>query len=270
MPVHIRRLAKAFDGPGGPVRALDDLSFSVADGELVAIVGPSGCGKTTLLRLVAGLIPPSAGQVAVEPSGGTPARVALVFQEHGLFPWLTVLDNVAFGLEARGAGRAERRRRAGAFLDRIGLGAFGRHYPYQLSAGMRQRVAIARAFLLEPTVLLLDEPFGALDAQTTRLMHEELLALCREYRPAVIYVTHDIDDALALADRVVVMSGRPGRILDTIPLAGGRPHAGDGGGRFEEIKWRIWTLLEREVRESLGLGGASTSGSGRPGAPNAS
>lgn len=270
MSVHIRHLAKTFDGPGGPVHALDDLSLSVAAGELVAVVGPSGCGKTTLLRLVARLVAPSAGEIAIEPAEGGEARVALVFQEHGLFPWLTVLDNVAFGLEARGVGRAERRRRAGAFLDRIGLGAFGRHYPYQLSVGMRQRVAIARAFLLEPAVLLLDEPFGALDAQTTRLMHEELRALWREYRPAVIYVTHDIDDAVALADRVVVMSGRPGRILDTIPLARNRGHDDEAGDRSEEIKWRIWTLLEREVRESLGLGGASTSRSGQPGASNES
>ncbi|MDW8270373.1 MAG: ABC transporter ATP-binding protein, partial [Anaerolineae bacterium] len=225
----------------------------------VCIVGPSGCGKSTLLRLIAGLLPPTSGCVCFdrEASQDKP-RTALVFQEHGLFPWMTVLDNVAFALVGQRQGRREGRRLAQAQLERVGLAGFAHSYPHQLSGGMRQRVGVARALLANPDILLMDEPFGSVDAQTRLVLQEELLNLWREQQKTVVYVTHDIAEAILLGDRVLVMSGRPGRILADIavPLARPRMLTAVDSPEIKDIKWRIWNMLESEVRANLGTSSA--------------
>ena len=236
--------------------ALEDIDFTIEPHEFICLVGPSGCGKTTLLRVLAGLLDPSHGTVAFDrdPDGEGP-RAGLVFQEHGVFPWLTVLDNVAFGLEMQGVGKEERRSRSSAFIERVGLEAFADSYPRQLSIGMRQRVGIIRAFVTDPPLLLMDEPFGALDSQTRRVLQIELLRLWRAQRSTVVFVTHDIDEAVRLSDRVLVLTGRPGRIREEIPIPRARPR--DLSQReppeVNEIKWHIWTLLESDVRQNLGI-----------------
>jgi ABC-type nitrate/sulfonate/bicarbonate transport system ATPase subunit len=182
---------------------------------------------------------------------------ALVFQEHGLFPWMPVLANVAFGLEMRGIAKAERQQRALAFLETIGLADFARSYPHELSMGMRQRVAIARAFLTDPRLLLMDEPFNALDSQIKLLLQEELLRIWKLNRKMVLYVTHDIDEAVLLGDRVLVMSGRPGRIIDEIevPLERPRDLRDREAPEFRRLTWRVWERIETEVRRGLRLPG---------------
>ena len=233
----------------GQTPALEDVSFSAGEQDFICIVGPSGCGKTTLLKLIAGLLQPSSGEIVFDAGSADPhPGAALVFQEHGLFPWMSVLDNAAFGLEMQGVGRKERHRLAGEFIERVGLGAFANHYPHELSVGMRQRVAIARAFVADPRILLMDEPFGSLDAQTRLVLQEELLRLWKDHRKLVIYVTHDIEEAGLLGDRVLVMSGRPGRIREDIPVPLGRPRVVED---ITEIKWHIWRTLRDEVRKSL-------------------
>ena len=256
MSFRCEHLSKSFAMQGGFVQALDDVTFSVGEREFVSIVGPSGCGKTTLLKLIAGLLRPSAGSVVVNSSGadGRPAS-ALVFQEHGLFPWMTVLENVAFGLETRGVGRIERHERAMTFIASVGLESFAHAFPHQLSVGMRQRVGIGRAFVTDPRLLLLDEPLGSLDAQTRFLLQEELLKLWSRSRSAVVYVTHDIEEAVVLGDRVLVLTGRPGRIQGELTVPLGRPrkleYAVDE--KVSALKWEIWKMLEEEARRSLSV-----------------
>jgi NitT/TauT family transport system ATP-binding protein len=245
-----------FGAPRGRTLALDTVSFAAEGHEFVSIVGPSGCGKTTLLKVIAGLAKPTSGQVTITHDRSSRAPAAgFVFQDHGLFPWMTVLDNVAFGLEMQGVGRAERRSRARDFIGRVGLEAFAESYPRQLSMGMRQRVGIVRAFLTDPPLLLMDEPFGALDAQTRRVLQAELLRLWRDRRSTVVFVTHDVDEAVRLSDRVLVMTGRPGRIREEIPIPLERPR--DLVRRepepVSEIKWHIWSLLESEASMRLGI-----------------
>lgn len=240
----------------GMIAALRDVSFDAGGHELVSVVGPSGCGKTTLLKLIAGLLEPTAGTIRFTPgANGGPPRNALVFQDHGVFPWLSVVDNVAFGLEMQGVGSAERRGRARAFLDRVGLAEFADRHPHELSVGMRQRVGIARAFVSDFPILLLDEPFGALDAQTRLLLQEELLEIWQGERKLAVFVTHDIEEAILLGDRVLVMSGRPGRILEEIPVPLPRPRALAAPDRPEvkELKWHIWHHLEKEARRQLSI-----------------
>lgn len=252
MGVQVRNVTKTFDSRSGRTLALHRLNFVVDQGEFVALVGPSGCGKSTLLRLVAGLSEPDEGVIEFPDWSVSPHR-AMVFQDASLLPWLSVVDNVAFGLETQGVPPTQRRQRAVALLQRMGLGAFAEHYPHELSGGMRQRVGIARAWITEPAILLMDEPFRALDAQTRLVMQEELLQLWQERRTLVCYVTHDIDEALLLADRVLVMSGRPGHILEEIrvPLPRPRDLAGRMPTEVEELKWHIWSMLEQEVRQTL-------------------
>jgi NitT/TauT family transport system ATP-binding protein len=249
-----QHLSKVYHTRDRMVPALEDVSFSAAEQEFLCIVGPSGCGKTTLLKLIAGLLEPTSGQIIFrgEPADSQ-ARSALVFQEHAIFPWMTVLDNAAFGLEMQGVGRQERYDRARAFIEKVGLAAFANNYPHELSVGMRQRVAIARAFVADPHVLLMDEPFGSLDAQTKMVLQEELLRIWKEHRKLVVYVTHDIEEAVLLADRVLVMSGRPGHIREEIVIPLGRPRDLSDRERPEvtQIKWQIWKMLEDEVRKSL-------------------
>jgi len=252
-----RRVSHAYRGVGGAVPALDGVSFAAAEHEFVCLVGPSGCGKTTLLKIIARLIAPDAGEVAFAEGAGTGRPLtAMVFQDHGLFPWMSVIDNVAFCLEMRGVGRRERRERARGFVDRFGLGAFADRYPAELSTGMRQRAGIARAFLANPRILLMDEPFGALDAQAKVILQEELLRLWRAESQTVLYVTHDIEEALLLGDRVIVLSGRPGRVLEDVAVPLGRPRSLHDRDRPEviDLKWKIWRTLETEVRKTLDSG----------------
>jgi NitT/TauT family transport system ATP-binding protein len=254
MELDCQHLAKTYQTRDRTVTALEDVTFRVQEGEFVCIVGPSGCGKTTLLKLIAGLIKPTSGQIVFlgDPADGRP-RDAMVFQEHGLYPWMTILDNVAFGLEMRGMGRRERRDRAGAFIRQLGLASFANNYPHELSVGMRQRAGIARAFVTDPQLLLMDEPFGALDAQTRLVLQDELLRIWAASNKSVVYVTHDIEEAVLLGDRVLVMTGRPARIREEIPVPLERPRhvANQIHPAVMEIQWRIWKMIEDEVRRSL-------------------
>jgi NitT/TauT family transport system ATP-binding protein len=247
-------LSKEYVTRSGPITALRDVDLQVQPGEFVCIVGPSGCGKTTLLKLIAGLIRPTQGKVIFDTGEDSQRpRSALVFQEHGLFPWMTVLDNVAFGLRMQGVPRRDRNRKAASFMDRIGLCAFAANYPHALSMGMSQRAAIARAFVTDPRMLLMDEPFGSLDVQTKLVLEEELLRVWKDHRRMVVYVTHDIEEAVLLGDRVLVMSRRPGHIRADIPIPLDRPRALRDRGRPEVVAltWQIWEMLEDDVRQAL-------------------
>jgi NitT/TauT family transport system ATP-binding protein len=251
---HCQGIGSIYRSRSGAVHALDDVTFSARGHEFVALVGPSGCGKSTLLRILAGLQPPTSGRILFEDgTGAIRPRTGLVFQEHGTFPWLTVLDNLAFGLEMQGEPRGERRAKAMAFAERLGLGAFANHYPRELSVGMRQRVDIGRAFVSDSPVLLMDEPFGALDAQTRWVLQEELLRIWLGSRKLVVFITHDIDEAVLLADRVLVMTGRPGTIREDVVVPLPRPRDPHRDQRLHEISWHIWHLLEEEVRDGLSI-----------------
>jgi NitT/TauT family transport system ATP-binding protein len=249
------RLTHTFAGTSGEVVAIDGIDLRVRPGEFVCIVGPSGCGKTTLLRIIAGLLEPSGGTIRFDGHApGEHPRNGLVFQEHGVFPWMTVMDNVAFGLEMRGIPRGERRERAATFIDRIGLGPFRESYPHELSVGMRQRVGIARAFVADVPILLMDEPFGSLDAQTKLVLQEELLRIWRDDQKLIVYVTHDIEEAVHLGDQVLVMTGRPGKIRERIPIATRRPRdLTPGQPEVTAVAHHVWKLLEDEVRRSLSI-----------------
>jgi NitT/TauT family transport system ATP-binding protein len=217
--------------PGEYLTALDDVSLSVGDGEIVSLLGPSGCGKTTLLRIVAGLLPRDAGSIEIdgrEPTGPEKGN-GFVFQNFGLLPWRTVIANVAFPLEVDGVPRPERLARAQDLLDLVGLSGFERHYPHEISGGMQQRVGIARALLRRPRLLLMDEPFGALDAQTREELQEEFLRIWDRHRTTVLFVTHSIDEALLLSHRVAVFTRGPGRIkaVVDVPLGQDERRAGD-------------------------------------------
>ena len=215
-------MSRVFAGAGrtAPVQALLPVDLDVADNDFITILGPSGCGKSTLLRIVAGLSEPSTGEVRLDGAvitGPGPDR-GMVFQSYTLFPWLTVRENLCFGLREKRVPLPEQLRRAEGFIAKVGLAGFEAHYPKQLSGGMQQRVALARALINDPRILLLDEPFGALDNQTRALMQELLLGIWEADRTTVLFVTHDIDEAIFLANRVVVMSARPGRLKCDLPI----------------------------------------------------
>ena len=232
--------------------ALAGVNLEIMDGEFVSIVGPSGCGKTTFLSVVDGLVPASAGRILVDGAAVTrpgPDR-AVVFQDASLLPWRTVLGNVAYGLECLGLRAREGRKRAARFIELVGLAGFEQHYPHELSGGMQQRVNLARALAVDPQILLMDEPFASLDAQTRELMQEELLRIWLAARKTVLFVTHQIDEAIYLADRVVVFSARPGRVKAEIPVTLERPRALGlkREARFHAIEDRIWSLIEDDVK----------------------
>ena len=231
------------------VHALGPLDFDIADGEFACIVGPSGCGKSTFLRAVAGLIRPSRGEISVQHNDPSRVPLAMVFQDYGIFPWKTVGANVRFGMEVSGVSRRDAERRAADWLGRLGLLDFADHYPAALSGGMRQRVAIARALALEPELLLMDEPFAALDAQRRELLQEELLAIWQADRRTVLFVTHSLEEALVLGDRVAVMSARPGRLLRSVDVPFDRPRTSDlrATPEFGALKAELWELLRGEV-----------------------
>jgi NitT/TauT family transport system ATP-binding protein len=254
MRVRVESVTKTYPGPGGvPLVALEDVSLDVGDGEFVTILGPSGCGKSTLLQVVAGLEAPTGGRVRFDDAPPGVPLTGVVFQEHALFPWRTVRDNITFGLEVRGVSAAERRDAARRLLALVGLDGFADRYPHHLSGGMRQRVAIARALAVEPALLLMDEPFSALDAQSRALMQLELLALWERTRRSILYVTHQIQEAVLLGDRVVVMTRRPGRIraILSVPLSRPRDERTMLDPRFVSLVDECWQLIKHDAREAL-------------------
>lgn len=249
-----RDATKIYPSPQGPVVALKDFNLEVQEGEFVCIVGPSGCGKSTFLRILAGLIPLTSGEVRIVP--GEDSRRPLnniVFQEYAIFPWKTVKDNVAFGLEMRGVPRQERYEIVMDWLQRVGLYKFADSYPHQLSGGMKQRVSIARAFANDPEVLLMDEPLGALDAQTRAVLQEELLRIWEADRKTVVYITHSIDEAVLMGDRVVLMTAHPGTNKATFEVALARPRTlkTTGTPEFAELTYAIWESLRSEVMRAM-------------------
>ena len=260
-------VGKSFPTSRGLVHALRDFSLEVREGEFLCLVGPSGCGKSTFLRIVAGLVPASTGRLEVLPGGAPgdsvstagPAAVAgrpltaMVFQEYAGFPWKTVLENVACGLQMRGVTRTERQAVAMDWIERVGLRRFAHHYPPQLSGGMRQRVGIARALANDPEILLMDEPLGALDAQTRIVLQEELLRLWEASRKTVLYVTHSIEEAVLLGDRVVLMTAHPGtnKAAFDVPLPRPRSLRTTAEPEFGRLSFAIWEALRDEVRRAL-------------------
>jgi NitT/TauT family transport system ATP-binding protein len=247
--VSIRALRKDFVVRGRTIEALAPADLDVRAGEFIAIVGPSGCGKTTLLRILAGLERATSGEFAVqrEPGGVRPLN-AMVFQEQSIFPWMSVRDNVAFGLKARGMPKRDRRQAIEPMIRTVGLAGFEDALPHQLSGGMKQRVALARAFVMDPEVLLMDEPFAALDEQTKLVLQGELLRIWEGTRKTVLYVTHSIDEAIVLADRIVVLSARPGHILDTVDVGAifARPRDVErvrSSPQYGELFARVWAHL---------------------------
>jgi NitT/TauT family transport system ATP-binding protein len=250
--IRIENLRKEYGSGPQCVVALDGIDLAIAPGEFVCIVGPSGCGKSTLLRILAGLDHATSGTLAIDATGW-PVANAMVFQESGLFPWMTVEKNVGFGLMTRGVDPVAAAPRIDAALRLVGLTKFRRHYPHQLSGGMRQRGAIARAFVTDPAVLLMDEPFAALDAQNRVILQAELVRIWEETGKTVVYITHSIEEALLLGDRTVVMTAQPGRIKEIIdsPFA----HPRDlielaASPEFGALKLAIWRILEDEVNRA--------------------
>jgi NitT/TauT family transport system ATP-binding protein len=235
----------------GAVVAFHQLSLAVKRNEIMCVVGPSGCGKTTLLRCIAGLTDLSSGRLLVHGKAvgaRPPDGVAMVFQHFGLLPWKTVFDNAAFGLAMAGVPRTEIKARVMNYLDLVGLTGFEGHYPYQLSGGMQQRVGLVRALVMNPSVLLMDEPFAALDAQTREILQEELLALMErpQERKTMVFITHSIDEAILLGDRIAVMTARPGRIKEVLDMPFGWPRKADAvrsDPHFAEIRLHIWRQL---------------------------
>lgn len=239
------------------VTALTNLSFSIAPGEFCAVVGPSGCGKSTLLRLIAGLAQPSEGSVSIESDGSGKPLQAMVFQGTSVFPWMTVLQNAAYGLEMRGVSQPDREAVAERLLVQVGLGDFANAYPSQLSEGMRQRVAIARAFAVDPEVLLMDEPFGALDEQTRIILQDELLRIWEATGKTVVFVTHSIDEAMIIADRILVLSARPGTIKADIRVPFSRPRSVEAvrsNTEFNRLFLHIWSLLRDDAVTAVRAG----------------
>jgi NitT/TauT family transport system ATP-binding protein len=250
--LEVTGLSKYFHGREGQVRqVLDSINVSIADGEFVCIVGASGCGKTTFVRCVGGLIPAEEGEIRIDgkPVTRPGADRGFVFQNDSLLPWRTVMNNILFGLEVRGRRRADTRPIGEALLKLVGLAGFEGHYPSELSGGMRQRVNLARALAIDPEVLLMDEPFAALDAQTREIMQRELLKIWSQQKKTVLFITHQIDEAVYLADRVLVFSYRPGRLTADIRIPFARPRELALKREPEFLKYvdQVWKLIEEEV-----------------------
>ncbi|MFF4749012.1 ABC transporter ATP-binding protein [Streptomyces sp. NPDC002514] len=240
-------LTRTFGRTPHPVDALGPLDLTVAAGEFVCVVGPSGCGKSTLLRVAAGLLRPSTGTLEIRTT--SPHPVAMIFQDYGIYDWKTVQANVRFGLEIQRVPRREANARAADWLARLGLADFAHAYPATLSGGMRQRVAIARALAVEPELLLMDEPFAALDAQLRTILQDELLEITQALRTTTLFITHSLEEAIVLGDRVLVMSARPGRIIAEHRPPFPRPRTGDirSAPAFTALKGELWDLLRKEA-----------------------
>jgi NitT/TauT family transport system ATP-binding protein len=255
--LRVRGLGKEFLAGGQKVTALQNVNLEVKRGEFCCIVGPSGCGKTTLLRIVAGLETHTSGELELAHFDPTKPLHSMVFQDQSVFPWMTVKSNVEYGLRMRGAPAGERRDVVEHYIHKVGLAAFKNSYPHQLSGGMKQRVSIARAFANDPEILLMDEPFAALDEQNKAILQEELLRIWEESRKTVLFITHSIDEALVLSDRALIMTARPGRLKADVPVTLARPRAAydirssDG---YAELSHRLWSALREEV---LGTKGAA-------------
>jgi len=248
--IRVRGLSKefsTFDNGSGGVLALSDIDFEVRDNEFITVIGPSGCGKTTLLRIIAGLIPYDQGEVTIDGrrvTGPGPER-AVVFQNFALMPWADIMTNVSFGLEIRGTPKEQCRATAKELIKLVGLEGFERRLPKELSGGMQQRVGLARALAVNPQILLMDEPFGALDEQTRRLLQEELLSLWERERKTVVFITHSMDEAVMLGDRVMLMTPRPGRVKEMIDIPLNRPRSREveKSSTFLEVKEYLWENL---------------------------
>lgn len=248
--IQVDRACREFSG--GQVEAFSGLTFEVYEHEIVCIVGPSGCGKTTLLRCIDGLLPLSAGAIRIDGAmvSGPPARVAMVFQHFGLLPWKTVAANAEYGLKLAGVPRERRDVQVAQTLKLVGLAGFERAYPYQLSGGMQQRVGLARALATAPEILLMDEPFAALDAQTRELLQEELLRILEHETNTIVFVTHSIDEALLLGDRVIVLTARPARVKEILPVPFPHPRTLATlrtDPVFGDLRTRVWELLRQEL-----------------------
>jgi NitT/TauT family transport system ATP-binding protein len=250
----VENLNKKYISQGSETLALVDINLRIEEGEFVCLLGPSGCGKSTLLKIIAGLIPATSGRITIngKPVSGPGPERAVVFQDYALFPWMTVRDNVEFGLEARKLPLAARREVSRRLLKVVGLSDFAERFPHQLSGGMKQRVSIARALAVDPSLLLMDEPFGALDAQTRQLLQDELLRIWREYRKTVVFVTHSIEEAIYLSDRIVVMTARPGRVKQIVMIPEARPRDmanTDMNMRHREVR----AVLSEEIARAAAL-----------------
>lgn len=251
--VRIDQVKKVFNGRNGEVVALNGVSLDIADNEFVCVVGPSGCGKSTLLNIIAGLLEPTSGAVYVDGKKveGTGVERGVVFQQYALFPWLTVKKNVEFGLKLKNLPKDEIEEIAMKYIRMVDLEKFANAYPKELSGGMKQRVAIARAYAVNPEVLLMDEPFGALDAQTRTQLQSELLKTWEEERKTCFFITHDVEEAIILAQRVVIMSARPGRIKEIVNIDIPHPRTQETrmSPRFMELKNHIWSQVYKEYLE---------------------
>jgi NitT/TauT family transport system ATP-binding protein len=248
--VVIENVTRTFLGASsGPVHAVGPVNLRIDEGQFVCLVGPSGCGKSTLLRVIAGLIKPTSGRVRIRRHTENKRLVAMVFQDYSIFPWKTVRQNVRLGLDLAGRSRTQADEVVDMWLERLGLDGFADAYPSTLSGGMKQRVSIARALAIDPEILLMDEPFAALDAQLRTILQDELLELWEAQQRTVVFVTHSLDEALLLGDRVIVMSGRPGRILECVEVGFERPRSPRlrSEARFGALEQRLWQLLRAEV-----------------------
>ena len=253
--IQARGLNMTFTTRKGRLSALEDFNLEVQAGEVLCIVGASGCGKSTFLNLLAGFLHPSSGEVLLDgqPIRGVEPRCGMIFQNYALFPWMTVLDNVAFGPRLKGVSRRERRAGARHWISLVGLEGFEQAYPGELSGGMQQRVALSRVLANDPEVLLCDEPFAALDAMTRQILQQELLRVVAETDKTVVFITHSIDEALILSDRLIVMSARPGRVKASYRNDLPRPRSMDVQltDRFLELKREVWNLVQEEVMGSM-------------------
>jgi NitT/TauT family transport system ATP-binding protein len=249
--IKARAVARYFGDGSSRVHALGPLDLDIADGEFVCIVGPSGCGKSTFLRMVGGLIRPSGGEIVIAARKQHPT--AMVFQDYSIYPWKRVIDNVRFGLDVAGVPKKQGNEQARKYLAKLGLSDRERSYPDTLSGGMKQRVAIARALAVEPEILLMDEPFAALDAQMRHVLQDELLTLWQSDRRTVVFITHSLDEAILLGDRVVVMSARPGRIIASKRVPFPRPRSAEvrSSPEFGALQAELWDLLRSEVEAHL-------------------
>lgn len=248
MTLIIDHVSREFVSNAGElVTALDRIELVIEDQEFICFLGPSGCGKTTLLRIIGGLDKATSGRTVHDDHEITSPdpKMAMIFQEYSLYPWRNVLENVVFGLELRGIDKDTRIKEAERYLDLVGLGDFSRSYPYELSGGMRQRVAVARALAVDPAVLLMDEPFGALDAQTRNMMQKELLDIWNKTKKTIVFVTHSVDEAVFLADRIVVFTPRPGRIREIIPINLPRPRERTSA-EFASIRRHVLDLIDEK------------------------